>query len=84
LAERLGADFAVLGPVRKTPSHPDAAPLGWEGFRALSEGAALPVYALGGVISFDLEQALACGAHGIAMVRGAWADEQDSRKAHLR
>jgi len=28
-AEALGADFAVLGPVRATPSHPDSAPLGW-------------------------------------------------------
>lgn len=73
LAERLGADFAVLGPVRATPTHPGAAPLGWEGFRAISEGAAIPVYALGGMRPRDREEALASGAHGIAMVRGAWS-----------
>jgi len=71
-AEGLGADFAVLGPVRATPSHPDAAPLGWERFRDIAAGAAIPVYALGGVVPRDLEQAKAAGAHGLAMVRGAW------------
>ena len=72
-AERLGADFAVLGPVRPTPTHPGAATLGWDGFRAAAAGAAIPVYALGGLAPPDLDQALACGAHGLAMVRGAWA-----------
>jgi len=71
-AETLGADFAVLGPVRATPSHPDAAPLGWERFRQIAAGASIPVYALGGVVPGDLEQARSCGAHGLSMVRGAW------------
>jgi 8-oxo-dGTP diphosphatase len=62
----------VLGPVHPTPSHPHAVPLGWDRFRELAAGASVPVYALGGVLSRDLEQALSCGAHGIAMVRGAW------------
>jgi len=71
-AESLGADFAVLGPVRATPSHPDAEPLGWEGFQSTLDGAAIPVYALGGMEPQDLERAMRCGAHGIAMVRGSW------------
>jgi 8-oxo-dGTP diphosphatase len=71
-AESLGADFAVLGPVRATPSHPDANPLGWERFRKIVDGAAIPVYALGGMSRKDLDQAMRCGAHGIAMVRGSW------------
>jgi len=76
IAESLGFDFAVLGPVRATPSHPDAVPLGWERFRAMVSGASLPVYALGGMKPPDLERALSCGAHGIAMMRGAW-EKQD-------
>jgi 8-oxo-dGTP diphosphatase len=72
LAEALGVDFAVLGPVRATPSHPHAVPLEWERFSEIAKGAAVPVYALGGIVPHDLEQALSCGAHGIAMVRGAW------------
>jgi len=71
-AEALGVDFVVLGPVHATPSHPDAVPLGWERFREIARGAAVPVYALGGIVPRDLEQALSCGAHGIAMVRGSW------------
>ena len=73
-AERLGADFAVLGPVRATPSHPARAPLGWDRFRAVAGGAAIPVFALGGVESGDMEAAWSCGAHGVAMVRGAWRE----------
>jgi len=71
-AESLGVDFAVLGPVRATPSHPDAAPLGWDRFRNIAAGASIPVYALGGVLPSDMEEAKSRGAHGLAMVRGAW------------
>jgi 8-oxo-dGTP diphosphatase len=71
-AEAMGADFAVLGPVRATPSHPEAAPLGWDRFHSIASGASIPVYALGGVVPRDLQDARSRGAHGLAMVRGAW------------
>jgi 8-oxo-dGTP diphosphatase len=71
-AAQLGVDFAVLGPVQATPSHPGSMPLGWEGFTALARGASLPVFALGGMGPGDLETAWRCGAQGIAMVRGSW------------
>ncbi len=74
LAEAMGADLVVLGPVRPTPSHPDAVLLGWQRFRELAGDAALPVYALGGMQPGNLEMAMSCGAHGIAMMRGAWAE----------
>jgi 8-oxo-dGTP diphosphatase len=70
--EQLGLDFAVLGSVRATPTHPDAAPLGWDGFRAVVQGAHLPVYAIGGMQPGDLATAWSCGAHGVAMIRGSW------------
>lgn len=73
-AERLGADFAVLGPVRSTPSHPDRAPLGWRRFAEIARGASIPIFALGGVVPADLEVAWRCGAHGVSMVRGAWRE----------
>jgi 8-oxo-dGTP diphosphatase len=71
-ADALGCDFAVLGPLRSTETHPDAAPLGWHGFAALRETTGLPVYALGGLAMDDLATARAHGAQGIAAIRGLW------------
>lgn len=71
-AGELGLDLAVLGPVLRTGSHPDRRPLGWERFAELVEGTPLPVYAIGGLSSSDLGAAMAAGAHGIAMISGAW------------
>ncbi len=72
-AAGLGVDYAVVGPVLATPTHPDATPLGWAGFARTIEGTRVPVYALGGLRPADLDVALDHGAHGIAMRRGAWA-----------
>ncbi len=71
-AEMLGLDFAVLGPVRATATHPEATPIGWEGFARITHGTCIPVFALGGLVSEDSGRARLAGAHGIAMIRGAW------------
>ena len=71
-AEALGCDFALLSPVLPTPSHPGAPTLGWDNFASLSSGRTLPIYALGGLDNTDLEHAREHGAHGIALLRGAW------------
>ncbi|WP_304300064.1 thiamine phosphate synthase [Chromatium okenii] len=73
-AERLGLDYALLSPVQKTASHPDATPLGWARFAELVESLALPVYALGGVTPADVPLAQSHGAHGIAGIRGFFGD----------
>ena len=75
LARSLGVDFAVLSPVRATPGHPDARPIGWEGFARLVESADFPVFALGGLEPADREAAWAAGAQGIAAIRGLWNRE---------
>jgi 8-oxo-dGTP diphosphatase len=71
-ALRLGVDYAFLGPVKPTTSHPGAAALGWEVFESLIDGLPLPVYAIGGLNPDDLETAWAAGAQGIAGIRGLW------------
>ena len=71
-AGALTLDFAVLGPVRPTPSHPAARAMGLDGFARAVEGTMLPVYALGGLAAGDLPAAIDAGAHGIAAMRGAW------------
>jgi 8-oxo-dGTP diphosphatase len=72
-AARLGLDFAVLGPVRRTRTHPDVEPLGWRRFRSLAARAGLPVYAVGGVSPADMAMARRNGAYGLAMIGGIWS-----------
>jgi len=71
-AAELDLDFALLSPVLPTLSHPGAPALGWEGFARLAKNLPIAVYALGGVSRADLDEAWRHGAHGIAMLRGAW------------
>lgn len=71
-AEALGCDFALLSPVLPTQSHPGAPHLGWQNFAAITAGATIPVYALGGLMKDDMVAAWQCGAHGIALMRQAW------------
>ena len=71
-AQHLGLDFVVLSPVLPTKSHENAATLGWDNFKKLLENSIMPVYALGGMQMLDLDQALSCGARGIAMQRAIW------------
>ena len=72
-AQTLGMDFIVVGPVKLTASHRHARPLGWEQLRSLTCDTSIPVYALGGLLCNDLEDAWQHGAHGVAMMRGAWS-----------
>ncbi len=69
-AGELGLDYALLGPVKPTPTHPEAAGLGWEEFARRIAGNTLPVFALGGLRPADLADAQAHGAHGVALMRG--------------
>jgi 8-oxo-dGTP diphosphatase len=71
-AGELDLDFAVVGTVNPTPTHPGAAPLGWNDFAATVAHARLPVYALGGLDRGDLGRAIEHGAHGVALRRAAW------------
>lgn len=77
-AMRLELDFAVLGPVKQTPSHGDATPLGWPAFAELARGCTLPLYAIGGMRNADLDAAWRSGAHGIAMISGSWRQPSSS------
>jgi len=71
-AMQFALDFALLGPVKPTASHPADRPMGWQRFAELVRGASIPVYAIGGMSLADLEDAWRAGAHGVAMIRGAW------------
>jgi len=72
LAETLGCNFVVLGPVTPTASHPGVPGIGWDGFAALRENSALPIYAIGGLGAADIGKARSHGGQGIAAIRGLW------------
>lgn len=69
-AGELGLDYALLGPVLPTPTHPESAGLGWSRFADLIAGTPIPVFALGGMKNDLLADAQGVGAHGIALMRG--------------
>ena len=71
-AERLNAMFAVLGPVQKTKSHPEALGIGWSGFAKMRNEVSLPIFALGGVGASDLTEARRNGAQGVAGISQFW------------
>jgi len=61
-AEAAGASLIFLSPVFPTRSHPEAPPLGLDGFSALAGATRLPVVALGGM-NAERAESLA-GAYG--------------------
>jgi 8-oxo-dGTP diphosphatase len=71
-AEKLGVDYAVVGPVKSTPSHAGVAPLGWQRFARLAHGRPMPIYAIGGLTRADLPEARRHGAHGLALMSAAF------------
>ena len=72
MAEALGCDFAVVGPLKPTPTHPEATGIGWTRFEHLREHVSLPIYAIGGLDPDDIATARQHGAQGIAAIRGLW------------
>ncbi|EMP57522.1 mutator MutT protein [Marinobacter santoriniensis NKSG1] len=73
-AAALGADFATLGPVLPTESHPGQPALGWPRFQSLVARATLPVYALGGLGPEDVPRARELGSQGVAGIRYWWRE----------
>jgi 8-oxo-dGTP diphosphatase len=71
-AAALGVDYAVLGTVKETASHPGAVPLGWDRFAELARDRPMPIYAIGGLTRADLPEARRRGAHGVALLSAAF------------
>lgn len=66
---RQGADYAGIGPVFATSSKRDAGPvLGVEALAAVVRSSPLPLIAIGGITLDNLEEVLATGVHGVALL----------------
>ena len=70
-AVALGLDYALLGPVFPTQTHPELPGMGWAAFERLRENCPIPVFALGGLRPEMIGEAQQHGAHGVALMR-AW------------
>lgn len=72
-AASLELDYALLGPVGETASHPGQPGIGWQAFETLASGLPIPVLALGGLSPGEMHDARRHGAHGIAAIRSMWS-----------
>lgn len=71
-ALKIGADFILLSPIKETSSHPGVPGIGWQNFAEVVKAVPIPVFALGGMKSEELEQAKKSGGQGIAAISGFW------------
>jgi thiamine-phosphate pyrophosphorylase len=74
-------DYAGIGPVFATPTKPDhAQPIGVDGLARIVAACPVPSVAIGGLKSQHVEDVLAAGAHGLAVV-SAICGTPDPRRA---
>ena len=72
MAEEKNADFAVLGSVKETLTHPNLEPIGWGKFNKLVDKSNIPIYSIGGMTKNDIPSSFDCGGIGIASQRAIW------------
>jgi len=79
-----GADYAFLGTIFDTPTHPERKGMGLEGLAATAgRVGGFPLVAIGGIDPARVPDVLAAGAYGVAVVRGVW-DARDPATAVRR
>jgi thiamine-phosphate pyrophosphorylase len=83
-AEKDGADYLGVGPVYATVTKPDAGePIGVEGLAEILRAVSIPVVAIGGINEGNVEEVIAAGADGVAVVSAVVA-AQDIEAAARR
>lgn len=79
-----GVDYIGSGPVYGTKTKADAGDaIGVETIRSISAKIPVPVIAIGGVTAGDVEELLASGAHGVAVIRAVCSSDDPEREARL-
>ncbi|HLN88002.1 MAG TPA: thiamine phosphate synthase [Candidatus Limnocylindrales bacterium] len=83
-AQRSGANFLLFGPVFDTPSKASfGAPQGVEALKDLVVKVALPVYAIGGINTASLTEAMTTGVRGVALISAIISAENPTAAARM-
>lgn len=69
-AEQKGVDYVTAGHIFQTSCKPDLAPRGLEFLRQVCESVKIPVYAIGGINSGNINQIAQAGADGACIMSG--------------
>lgn len=82
--ETEGADFITYSPIYPTFSKPGYGPVvGLDGLRKVTEGANIPVFALGGITPERVSECLDAGAYGVAVMSGVMSPEDGAQQAKV-
>jgi thiamine-phosphate diphosphorylase len=84
-AERHGVDFVLFGNVFKTESHPGKPGAGVEELARVATNTGIPVIAIGGITPERVDDVLAAGACGVAVIRAvSRADDPEAAARAIR
>lgn len=86
-AKEDGADFVTLGPVYETPSKKQYGnPLGTDMLRKVSDKIDIPVFAIGGIQTYRVNEVMDAGAYGVALISAVLSSEnpQKTTKEFMR
>jgi thiamine-phosphate pyrophosphorylase len=75
-----GADFALVGTIYKSATHPDQKPAGTKLIEDITKDSSFPVLAIGGITSEKVPEVIKAGAAGVAVV-SAIAGAEDMKGA---
>lgn len=79
------ADYLLFGHVYETPSHPGEVGRGLAALRHVVDALEIPVIAIGGITVDRVDEVLAAGASGVAVIRAiSGADDPESAARELR
>lgn len=74
-----GADFALVGTIYKSATHPDVKPAGVKLIEDITRDSSFPVLAIGGITADNIGEVIKAGAAGVAVISAiAKADDVKS------
>jgi thiamine-phosphate pyrophosphorylase len=76
-----GADYVTFGHVFPTATHPGLPPHGLDELKSIVEAVDIPVLAIGGITAENLDDVLATGCAGVAVISAILSDPDPSRAA---